>query len=93
MSLARGTAALRQLDESLKTADAVRLTVKEVDRARQTRSTADRSLQEARKALAGGDYLAAAKASKGVADRITAEIRTVNEAIEAKIPRGSRRRK
>ena len=93
MSLSRGTAALRQLDESLKTAESIRLAVKDVDRARHTRSTADRSLQEARKAFAGGDYLAAAATSKGVADRITEEIRAVNDAIEAKSPRGARRRK
>ena len=93
MSIARGTSALRQLDESLKTADATRLTAKEIEHARQTRTSADRSLQEARKAFAGGDYLAAATASKGVADRITGEIRAVNDLVEAKSPRGARRRK
>jgi hypothetical protein len=93
MSIARGTAALRQLEESLKAADAAKLATKEVEQARRTRAAADRSLQEARKAIAGGDYLAAAAASKGVADRITVEIGPVNEQVEAKSPRGARRRK
>jgi hypothetical protein len=93
MSTARGTAALRQLDESQKTADAARLTGKELEQARRARTAADRSLQEARKALGTGDYLAASAASKGVAERITAEISKINELIEAKVPRGPRRRK
>jgi hypothetical protein len=93
MSTARGTAALRQLDESLKAAEAARLTGKEVEQARRTRTAADRSLQEARKGLSAGDYLAAAAASKGVADRITAQISAVNQLLEAKGGRGGRRRK
>jgi hypothetical protein len=87
------TTLLRQLDERIKTAESSRLTAREIEAARRVRVDADRAVQEARAAIASGDYLAASATLMAVAARITSEIRTVNEAIDAKTGRGTRRRR
>jgi hypothetical protein len=86
-------ATIRQIDERLKAAETSRLTAREMDAARRARANADQKLQEARAALNAGNYLAAIAAAKGLPDQITAEIRTLNEAIELKTGRGGRKRR
>jgi hypothetical protein len=83
----------RELSERLKAAESSRLTPRDMESARRARTDADRAVQEARAALTSGDYLGASNAMKPVAERIAAEIRTLNEAIDAKAGRGARRRR
>jgi hypothetical protein len=85
--------ATRELSERLKVAESSRLTAREIEPARRARTDADRAVQEARTALTNGDYLGASTAMKPVSDRIAAETRTLNDAIDAKAGRGARRRR
>ncbi len=84
---------IRQLDERLKVADANRPPVREAESARRTRADADRALQEARAAIGAGNYLAALASTKGLPERVAAEIRTLNEAVDARSGRGTKRRR
>jgi hypothetical protein len=84
---------IRQMDERLKIAEASRLSAKETEAARRTRADADRTLQEARAAAAAGDYLAALAAAKGGPEKVTEEIRILNDAVDARTGRGQRRRR
>jgi hypothetical protein len=77
----------------LKIAEASRLSAKETEAARRTRADADRALQEARAAAAAGDYLAALAAAKGGPEKVTEEIRILNDAVDARTGRGQRRRR
>ena len=82
VAVARTTQFLRGLDERLKAAEAARLPAKELARATQARTEADRTLQEARAAVVRGDYEAAHRAVDGLADRITAETRAIDELLQ-----------
>ena len=84
---------IRQLDERLKVGDSNRVTPRDMAPARQLRGDAERALQEARAALASGDYLAALAAAKGMPERIAAEIRGLSDIIDARFGRGGRRRR
>ena len=84
---------IRQLDERLKIADATRPPVREVESARRARGDADRALQEARAAIGAGSYLAALASIKGRPERLAVEIRTLNDALDARSGRGTRRRR
>jgi hypothetical protein len=86
------TAAVRQLDERLKVASA-RLSARDLEPARRVRDDADRALQEARAAVGTEEYLAALAIAKGVPDKITAEIRMLTDAMDARAPRGQRLRR
>jgi len=92
-AIARLATTIRQMDERLKIAEASRVTGKDIERPRQLRTDADRALQEARAKVGAGDYIAAVAATKGIPERITAEIRTINDAIDARTARGTRRRR
>ena len=92
-AIARATGTLRQLDERVKFAETSRVAAKELEPVKAVRASAERALQEARAAVEGGDYLAALAATKGLAERISAEIQKVGEAIEARTARGQRRRR
>jgi hypothetical protein len=83
--------AVRQLDERLKAAESARLTSRETAPARRVRSDAERTLQEARTAVAASNYAAATARLAGMHDRITAQIRALNETIEAKSSHATRR--
>jgi len=92
-AIARLSTTIRQLDERLKAADASRVPAKDVERAKALRTDAQRALQEARAGVAGGNFLAALAASKGMPDRITAEIRTLSDAIDARTGKARRQRR
>jgi len=91
-AIARVETAVRQLDERLKIADGSRLSRADLDSARRLRLQADGALQEARAAVANADYPAATAAMHDLPDRIAQEIRSLNEAIDARAGRGTRRR-
>jgi hypothetical protein len=84
---------MRQLDERLKTAESSRVAVADVAQPRRVRADAEKRLQEARAAVAKGDYLAALASTNGVSQRIAEEIRSVNAAIDARTARGRRGRR
>jgi hypothetical protein len=92
-ALGRASMALRQLDERLKAAESSHLTARDMEPARRVRADADRAVQEARAGIEKADYLTASAAIQTVTDRITLETRSLNELIEAKTPRGTRRRR
>ena len=92
-AIARATNTLRQLDERMKFAETSRVAAKELEAVKGVRADAERALQEARAAVEAGDYFAALAATKGLAERISAEIQKVGGAIEARTARGQRRRR
>jgi hypothetical protein len=92
-AITRTAIAVRQLDERLKAAEAARLPARDLEAARKTRTAAERALQEARAAVAVSNYPLVRSRVDGLAERITAEIHTLNEAIDARSGRGARRRR
>jgi hypothetical protein len=92
-AITRAATAVRQLDESVKVAESSRVPAREVEPARRASADAQRALQEARAAHAAGNYLEAAARAKAVPDAITAQIRALSEAIDARSARGGRRRR
>ena len=86
-------ATIRQLEERLKVAEAARMPAQDLKAVRGLHADATRALQEARKTHAAGDYLGALAAARGLPDRITSEIRTLNEAVETRTGRGRGRRR
>jgi hypothetical protein len=92
-AMGRLSVTVRQLDERLKAAEASRLTEREIDPARKARAHADRQLQEARAAMTTGDYLAANATLSAATDGLAEAFRGLNEAIEVKSGRGTRRRR
>ena len=84
---------LRQLEERIKAAETARLPPRELEGARRTRADGDAALQKARAAAGSGNYLAALDTAKALPETITEEIRTLNEAIDARAGRGARRRR
>jgi hypothetical protein len=92
-AIVRLATTIRQLDEKLKAAESSRLTARETGPARQVRTDAQRTLQEARAAVEGGNYLTALSTARDVPDAVTAQIRALNDAIEARAGRAGRRRR
>ena len=92
-AMSRVTTTVRQLEERLKAAEAARLPARDMESARRTRADAQKALQEARAAAGAGSYLQALAVIKGLPERITAQIRTLNETIDARSGRGARRRR
>ncbi len=92
-AITRATIVVRQLDERLKVAESTRLPARDLDPARKSRADADRALQEARAAVAVSDYAGVRARVEGLPEKIAGEIRTLNEAIDARTGRGSRRRR
>jgi hypothetical protein len=85
--------ATRQLADRIKAAEAARVPARELDPAKRTRDEANRTLQEARTAVAGEDYLRAQEGTKALAERITEQTSAVNQAIDARTARGPRRKR
>jgi len=85
--------AVRQLEERLKAAESARLPARDLDAARKARTAGERALQEARAAVAVSDYAGVRARVDGLAEKITAQIHTLNEAIDARTGRGARRRR
>ena len=92
VAVARAAPFLRQLDDRLKAAEGAKLTAKELAPALQARAEADRTLQEARAAVARGDYAAATNAVNGLPETITLETRALDELITQRTARAPRRR-
>ena len=82
---------VQQLQTKLRTAEAARLPG--LEGSRKLRADAQRSLQEARAAVKDGNYLQAMERIKGLPDRIAAQIKTIDEAMQGRGARGGRRRK
>jgi hypothetical protein len=85
--------AVRQLGERLKVAESLRLSARDLDPPRKARTAAERALQEARAAVAVSDYAGVRARVDGLAEKITAEIHTLNETIDARTGRGAKRRR
>jgi hypothetical protein len=82
---------VQQLQTKLRTAEAAR--VPKLEAPRKLRADAQRSLQEARAAVKEGNYLTAMERIKGLPDRIAAQIKAIDEAMEGRGGRGGRRRR
>jgi Domain of unknown function (DUF4398) len=92
-AITRTAITIRQLEERLKVADTMRLPARDVDAPRKSRANAERALQEARAAVAVSDYAGVHRRIEGLPEKITGEIHTLNEAIDARSGRGTRRRR
>lgn len=82
------TTSLLQLRTALKVAEEKRAPAKALAAARQTASSAEATLQKARARMKAEQYLEARDALQGLATRISAQIRALNEA--ARRPSGRR---
>ena len=89
--LAMASNSVQQLQTKLRSAEAVRLP--NLEGSRKLRADAQRALQEARTAVKEGNYLQAMERIKSFPDRIAAEIKAIDETMEAKGARGGRRRR
>jgi hypothetical protein len=75
------TTLLAQAGAKLKTAEAARAPRRSLATSRKTVAEADKSVQEARAALARQDYLAARETAGGVADRLKVAIAEIDAAL------------
>jgi hypothetical protein len=89
----RAATSVRQLEERLKAAEAAHLPPRESESARRAHAEAQKAVQEARAGMSAGSYIQVLARTKGVPERITAEIRTLNDAIDARAGRGAKRRR
>ena len=92
-AVGRGLTAARLLTEQLKVADTSRVPARDLDAARRAHAEAQRHLQEARKAIASGDYLLANKKLEGLAEKIAAQTKAVSQLVEARTAKGRGRRR
>ena len=93
-AITRAAIAARQLDERLKVAEAApRPRPRPGDGPKRARPMRERALQEARAAMAVSNYSGDCADVEGLPEKIAAEIRTLNEAIDARSGRGARRRR
>jgi hypothetical protein len=92
-TIALASTALHQLDERMKVAESMRIPGRDLESAKRVRADADRAVQEARAAVAASNYQAVTAQVATVPQRIATEIRAVNEAIDARAGRGTRRRR
>jgi hypothetical protein len=84
---------IQQLQTKMKAGEAARLPAAQLERGKHLRTDADRGLQEARAAVKEGNYLAAMKRTQELQARITAEIKAIDDAIEARSSRTKRNRR
>ena len=82
---------IQQLQTKVKAAEAARLPAAQLERGRRLRGDAEQALQEARAAMKEGNYLAAMKRTQELQLKITAEIKAIDDAIEARGARTKRR--
>ena len=82
---------IQQLQTKLKAGEAARLPAPQLEGGRRLRGDADRVLQEARAAVKEGNYLAAMKRTQDLQLKITAEIKAIDDAVEARSSRSKRR--
>jgi hypothetical protein len=82
---------IQQLQTKLKAGEAARLPAPQLEPGRRLRGDAERVLQEARAAVKEGNYLAAMKRTQDLQLKITAEIKAIDDAVEARSSRSKRR--
>jgi len=80
-------ASLQQLRTRLRAAEAARVPAAKLAPARRAAGDAQQALQEARKGIAAGNYLAARDALEDLPARITAEIKGIDQALAARTRR------
>jgi len=91
-TVAATAASLERLQARIKAAEAARVTAKDLQAVRRAASGADSVLQKARAEIQGGKYVEASESLKGVRSGIEAQIRAVDQIIEARPSRPARRR-
>ena len=89
-TIGRALTASRQLAEQIKVAESARIPARDLEPARRVHADAQRTLQEARAAMAAGKYLVASKQVEGLPERIAAQTREVSQLVEK---RGKGRRR
>ena len=89
-TIGRALTAERQLNEQIKVAESARVPAKDLEPARRVYATAQRTLQEARAAMAAGNYLVASKQVEGLPENIAAQTREISQLVEK---RGKGRRR
>ena len=89
--LAMTVASIQQLQTKLRAAEAARLP--NLEATRKLRADAQHALQEARAQVKEGNYLQAIERIKGLPDRIAAQIKAIDEAMESRGSRGARRKR
>jgi hypothetical protein len=89
--LTMATASVLQLQTKLQAAESARLP--QLERSRKLRADAQRALQEARAAVKDGNYLMAMDRLRDLPPRITAEIKSIDDAMVARPSRAPRRRR
>ena len=87
------SAALEQLEATLKEASAARVPAPVLARARKVDADAGASLQKARAALGVGNYIEAGAVLKNKTGEMTAQISTIENAIEARTARTAKRKR
>jgi len=78
------------MNEQIKVAESARVPAKDLEPARRVYATAQRTLQEARAAMAAGNYLVASKQVEGLPENIAAQTREINQLVDK---RGKARRR
>jgi hypothetical protein len=89
-TIGRALTAARQLTEQIKVAEAARIPARDLEPARRAHADAQRTLQEARAAMASGNYLVASNKVEGLPEKIAAQTRDVSQLVEK---RGKGRRR
>jgi hypothetical protein len=89
-TLGRALTASRQLAEQIKAAESARIPARDLERARRLQADSQRTLQEARAAMAAGNYLIANQQVEGLPEKISAQTREVSQLVEK---RGKGRRR
>lgn len=83
--------ALSQLDARVTAAEAAKVTAKALAPTRSAAANAAKTMQEARAAMAAGRYVEALDMLHGLPDRITVQIRAVDDLVRARPAKPSRR--
>ncbi len=79
-TIGRALTAARQLTEQIKIAESARIPARDLEPARRAHADAQRTLQEARAAMASGNYLVASNQVEGLPETIAAQTREVESA-------------
>ncbi len=90
VTIGRALTASRQLTEQIKIGESARIPARDLEPARRVHADAQRTLQEARAAMAAGKYLVASKQVDGLPEKISAQTREVSQLVEK---RGKGRRR
>ena len=78
---------------SVKIAESARIPPRDLEPARRVHADAQRTLQEARAAMASGNYLVASNKVEGLPEKISAQTREVSQLVEARGAKGRGRRR